>query len=136
MKKKIFYACADILLPSPQPEQGLVINKKAEMENGVIKDRIAEEFRTAENQYLLLDILKGKPGFDGIIFFTVYQFLYGKHFNLKLFNDIQNQNYEIHFARENFSFYKNSKNNQILDFIISHDLVFRRKEEEIRNLIY
>ena len=135
MKKKIFCSCVDIFLPSPQPEQGLVIKNKADNENGEIKERITEEFRTAKKQYLLLDILKEKSEFDGIIFFSVQQFLYGEHFNLKLLDAILKLGYEIHFARENLSFYKKIKNNEILDLIISHDLVYRRADEDLIKLI-
>ena len=135
MKKK-FCSCVDILLPSPQPEQGLVIKNKAEIENGIIKERVTEEVRTAKNQLSILDILKKKTGFDGIIFFSVQQFLYGEHFNLKLLNTILKLGFEVHFARENLSFYKHDKNNdKILDYIVSHDLVYRRVEDDLIKLV-
>ena len=36
---------------------------------------------------------------DGVVFFTAQQFSYGSRFNLILFNQLLDNNNEIHFAR-------------------------------------
>ena len=135
MKKKLFYSCVDCLIPSPLSEQHMVIKKKAEAENGIISAYASEEVRFASNQPWIFIKLKETKGLDGVIFFSVDQFLYGDHFNLKLFKNIIDYGYEIHFARENFSFYKNIDKNEILNFLISHDLIFRREQKELFNLV-
>ena len=135
MKKKSFYSCVDCLIPSPLSEQHMVIKKKAEAENGIISAYASEEVRFASNQPWIFIKLKETQGLDGVIFFSVDQFLYGEHFNLKLFKNIIDHGYEIHFARENFSFYKNIDKNEILNFLISHDLIFRREQKELFNLV-
>ena len=78
------------------------------MENGAITAYASEEFRVANAQPWIKQKLLETKNLDGVIFFTAYQFLYGKTFNFKLFKYILNDlSLEIHFARENLSFRKN-----------------------------
>ena len=133
MKK--FYSCVDNLIPSPLSEQHLIIKNKAKQAGGSITAYASEEVRTAASQPWIYNKLKETPGLDGVIFFTAIQFIYGDCFNLKLFNKILRDNYEIHFARENLSFYKNKINKKELDFLFSYSLIKHRKDEELTHLI-
>ena len=133
MKK--FYSCIDSLIPSPLSEQHLIIKKKAEKEGGSITAYASEEFRTVKNQPWIYIKLKETPNLDGVVFFTALQFSYGGKFNIKLFNRLINDNYEVHFAREDLSFSKKNLNQASLNFLISNSLVFQRDDEELLKLI-
>jgi hypothetical protein len=132
---KNFYSCVDTLIPSPLSEQHLIIKKKAEKEGGLITAYASEEFRTVKSQPWIFIKLKETPGLDGVVFFTALQFSYGSQFNLKLFDKIIDNNYEIHFARENFSFSKKKINYKSLDFLLTNSLIFQRTEKELFKLI-
>ena len=125
----------DTLIPSPLSEQHLIIKKKAEKEGGLITAYASEEFRTVKSQPWIFIKLKETPGLDGVVFFTALQFSYGSQFNLKLFYKIIDNNYEIHFARENFSFSKKKMNYKSLDFLLTNSLIFQRTEKELLKLI-
>ena len=120
---KTFYSCVDALIPSPLSEQHLIIKKKAEKEGGSITAYASEEFRTVKNQPWIFKKLSETPGLNGVVFFTALQFSYGNKFNIKLFEKLINNNYEIHFAREDLSFsIKNmgsSATNSLSDFPVS-----------------
>ena len=109
--------------------------KKAEKEGGLITAYASEEFRTVKSQPWIFIKLKETPGLDGVVFFTALQFSYGSQFNLKLFDKIIDNNYEIHFARENFSFSKKKMNYKSLDFLLTNSLIFQRTEKELFKLI-
>ena len=79
--------------------------------------------------------LKETPGLDGVVFFTALQFSYGGKFNIKLFNKLINNNYEVHFARENLSFSKNLLNEDSLNYLLSNSLVFQRDDKDLFELI-
>ena len=132
---KNFYSCVDTLIPSPLSEQHLIIKKKAEKEGGLITAYASKEFRTVKSQPWIFIKLKETPGLDGVVFFTALQFSYGSQFNLKLFYKIIDNNYEIHFARENFSFSKKKMNYKSLDFLLTNSLIFQRTEKELLKLI-
>lgn len=131
---KSFYSCVDALVPSPFSEQHLIIRNKAEKENGAITFYGAEEYRSVKSQPFILMKMKETPGLDGVVFFTAQQFAYGSEFNLKLFNELIDNNYEIHFAREDFSFKKNDLNIKNLDFLVSNSLIFHRNENDLIKL--
>ena len=133
MKK--FYSCVDALIPSPLSEQHLIIKKKAEKEGGSITAYASEEFRTVKSQPWIYIKLKETPGLDGVVFFTALQFSYGGKFNIKLFNKLINDNYEVHFARENLSFSKNIPNEDSLNYLLSNSLVFQRDDKDLFELI-
>ena len=133
MKK--FYSCVDALIPSPLSEQHLIIKKKAEKEGGSITAYASEEFRTVKSQPWIYIKLKETPGLDGVVFFTALQFSYGGKFNIKLFNKLINDNYEVHFARENLSFSKNIPNEDSLNYLLSKSLVFQRDDKDLFELI-
>ena len=133
MKK--FYSCIDSLIPSPLSEKNLIIKKKAEKEGGSITAYASEEFRTVKNQPWIYIKLKETPNLDGVVFFTALQFSYGGKFNIKLFNRLINDNYEVHFAREDLSFSKKNLNQASLNFLLSNSLVFQRDDEELLKLI-
>jgi hypothetical protein len=101
---KQFYSCIDALLPAPQPEQHELSKRKADKEGGHIVFYGAEEYRAVAYQPFILPKLVRTPGIDGVIFFSIDQFCYGKKFNLKLMKDIISLGLSIHFAREDLSF--------------------------------
>ncbi len=133
MKK--FYSCVDALIPSPLSEQHLIIKQKAEKEGGSITAYASEEYRTVKSQPWIFIKLNETPGLNGVVFFTALQFSYGSKFNLKLFNNIINHDYEIHFAREDISFSKKNIDYKNLDFLLCNSLTLHRKEEELLELI-
>ncbi len=133
MKK--FYSCVDSLIPSPLSEQHLIIKKKAEKEGGSITAYASEEFRTVKSQPWIYIKLKETPDLNGVVFFTALQFSYGDKFNIKLFNKIIYDNYEVHFARENLSFSKKNLNQNNLNFLLSDSLIFQRDEKELIKII-
>ena len=95
----------------------------------------SEEFRTVKSQPWIFIKLSETPGLHGVVFFTALQFSYGSKFNLKLFNKIINNDYEIHFAREDISFSKENRNFEGLDFLLFNSLTLHRKEKELFELI-
>lgn len=70
-----------------------------------------------------------------MIFFTALQFSYNEKFNIKLFNKLIDNNYEVHFAREDLSFAKDKINNDSLDFLITNSMIFKRDEKELLDFI-
>ena len=132
---KNFYSCVDALIPSPLAEQHLIIKRKAEKEGGLITFYASEEFRAVKSQPWIFIKLNETPGLDGVIFFTALQFSYGSKFNIKLFNKLINNNYEVHFAREDLSFSKNKINDKNFNFLLSNSLIFQRNEKELLELI-
>ncbi|MDC1169953.1 hypothetical protein OAT35_01115 [Candidatus Pelagibacter sp.] len=132
---KTFYSCVDALIPSPLSEQHLIINNKAEKEGGSITAYASEEYRAVKNQPWIFTKLSETKGLNGVIFFTALQFSYGNRFNIKLFEKLINNNYEIHFAREDLSFSKQKPNIKSLNFLISNSLVYQRNLKELINLI-
>ena len=132
---KNFYSCVDALIPSPLSEQHLIIKNKAEKEKGSITAYASEEFRTVKSQPWILIKMNETPGLDGVVFFTAQQFSYGNKFNLKLFNQLIDKNYEVHFAREDLSFTKKNLNSNNLNFLISNSLIFHRDEKDLIKLI-
>ncbi len=88
-----------------------------------------------KNQPWIYIKLKETPNLDGVVFFTALQFSYGGKFNIKLFNRLINDNYEVHFAREDLSFSKKNLNQASLNFLLSNSLVFQRDDEELLKLI-
>ena len=133
MKK--FYSCVDILIPSPLSEQHLIIKKKSEKEGGLITAYASEEYRTVKSQSWISFKLKETPGLDGVIFFTALQFSYNEKFNIKLLNKLIDNNYEVHFAREDLSFAKDKINNDSLDFLLTNSMIFKRDEKELLDFI-
>lgn len=133
MKK--FYSCVDNYIPSPLSEQHTVIFEKAKRENGKITAYASEELRTAASQPWIYHKLKQTPGLDGVVFFTAIQFLYKDEFNYSLFEKILNDNYEIHFARENMSFKKNKININDLNFLLLYSLIHHRDDNLLLDLV-
>lgn len=97
---KNFYSCLDPLVTAPQSEQHLIINKMASKENGKVVFYGSEDFFLAQSQPFILFKLKRTPNLDGVIFFTINQFCYGKSFNLNLLCQILNLKLSVNFARE------------------------------------
>ena len=97
---KSFYSCLDPFVTAPQSEQHMLINQQAAKENGKIVFYGSEDFFVAQTQPFILFKLKRTPNLDGVIFFTINQFCYGKTFNLNLLCNILDLGISVHFARE------------------------------------
>ena len=130
---KQFYSCVDALIPSPLAEQHMIIKNKAIKEGGSITFYASEEYRAVKTQPWIFIKLKETPGLDGVIFFTALQFSYGS-FNLKLFNKLIDNNYEVH-LQENPSFSKKKINHESLIFLLSNSLIFQRDEKELIKIL-
>ncbi|BEI38364.1 hypothetical protein PHIN8_03080 [Polynucleobacter sp. HIN8] len=101
---KLFYSCIDSLIPSPQPEQHLVIEKMAKLCNGKITYSTSEDCSLRNSQAWIEERVKRIPGIDGLIFFTVEQFYCAGKFNIRLLKILLSKNLEVHFAREKLSY--------------------------------
>jgi hypothetical protein len=132
---KNFYSCVDTLIPSPLSEQHLIIKNKAQKESGAITAYASEEYRAIASQPWIFQKLSETKDLDGVVFFTANQFNHGNNFNLKLFNKILNNNYEIHFAREDLSFSKKNINTKIIDYLFSYSLVIHKNENELFDML-
>lgn len=131
---KQYYSCIDSTLPSPQPEQHLIIKNMAESVGGKVVFYGGEELRVVKQQPFILPKLLRTPDIDGVIFFTFNQFCYSGKINIKLLNAILENRYTVHFAREKFSF--NSKNDLInrFDVLSPYCNNLFRDKSEIRQL--
>ena len=125
---KYFYSCLDPLVTAPQSEQHFLINKKAAEENGKVVFYGSEDFFVAQTQPFILFKLKRTPNLDGVIFFTVNQFCYGKTFNLNLLSQILESGVSVHFARESLTI-RDSKElkNKYIDLIAYFQSTFKNE---------
>ena len=102
---KSFYCCIDSLLPATQPEQHIICENIANLNNGKIIFYGAEDVLVTRHQPFIYDKLKRTPKIDGVVFFTIDQFCYANSFNINLMKKIIELNISIHFARENISYF-------------------------------
>lgn len=126
---KQFYSCIDSRLPAPQPEQHEVSKKKASKEGGQIVFYGAEEPRVGKYQPFILNKLQKTYGIDGVVFFTIDQFCYGKTFNLKLLCAILKSKISVHFAREDISFESVEEVTDKFIIIVAYFHAFRRSRD-------
>ena len=132
---KQYYSCIDSSLPSPQPEQHLIMRLMAETLKGKIVFYGAEEIRVIKQQPFILPKLMRTTDLDGVIFFTFNQFCYSGKINIKLLLQILEIGLTIHFAREKFSFNEKLdvyKKFQVLSPYCNN--LFRNKAESIVSL--
>ena len=104
-----YYSCLDSLLTTPQAEQHYWIKQMAEKKNGQVVFYGAEEYFVSNFQPFILNKLKRTPNLNGVIFFTIDQFCYGKKLNISLMIEIIKTGLSIHFAREKISILNNNQ---------------------------
>ncbi len=101
---KSFYCCIDSLLPATQPEQHLICEKIANLNNGKITFYGAEDVLAKKYQPFIYEKIKRTSNIDGVIFFTIDQFCYGNSLNSSLIKKLLKMKLSVHFARENLSY--------------------------------
>ena len=121
-----FYCCIDSLLPATQPEQHIICERIADLNNGKIIFYGAEDVLAIKHQPFIYEKLKRTPNVDGVIFFTINQFCYGNTLNIHLIKKIIGLNMSIHFARENISYYNENEFKKDLPEIYSYYYSFNR----------
>ena len=121
-----FYCCIDSLLPATQPEQHIICERIADLNNGKIIFYGAEDVLTTKHQPFIYEKLKRTPNVDGVIFFTINQFCYEKTLNIHLIKKIIGLNMSIHFARENISYFNQNELKKDLPEIYSYYYSFNR----------
>jgi hypothetical protein len=127
---KSFYCCIDSLLPATQPEQHIICEKIAKLNNGKIVFYGAEDILVRNQQPFIFEKLKRTPKINGVIFFTLEQFYFENNFNIKLIKNIINKKLSIHFARENISYFNSKKLKKDLPEIYSYLYSTMRSRKE------
>jgi len=103
---KSFFSCVDTgyVKYAPQPLQHLANADKAKKCGGKITFYTGEDFETLESQNVIkTKIEEENLNINGIIFFTLKQFFYGRKLNFIFLRSILEKGYEVHFSRENIS---------------------------------
>jgi hypothetical protein len=121
-----FYCCIDSLLPATQPEQHIICENIANLNNAKIIFYGAEDVLVTRDQPFIYDKLKRTPKIDGVIFFTIDQFCYENTLNIHLIKKIIDLNMSIHFARENISYFDQNELKKDLPEIYSYYYSFNR----------
>lgn len=136
---KSFYCCIDSLLPATQPEQHIICEKIASLNNGKIIFYGAEDVLVTKYQPFIYEKLRRTPKIDGVIFFTIDQFCYENTFNINLIRKIIELKISIHFARENISYFnlKEVKNDlpQIYSYFYSFNRARRKYASSIKKIL-
>ena len=132
---KSFYCCIDSLLPATQPEQHIICENIANLNNGKIIFYGTEDVLVTKHQPFIYDKLMRTPEIDGAIFFTINQFCYENTLNIDLMNKIIDLRISIHFARENISYFNQKELKKDLPEIYSYYYSFNRvRKEYARNI--
>ena len=130
-----FYCCIDSLLPATQPEQHIICENIAKLNNGKIIFYGSEDVLVTKHQPFIYDKLMRTPEIDGAIFFTINQFCYENTLNIDLMNKIIDLKISIHFARENISYFNRKELKKDLPEIYSYYYSFSRvRKEYARNI--
>lgn len=127
---KSFYSCTDNGLIVPQPIQHVIIRNAAQKAGGAVTFYGAEDPLVLEFQPFIRVKLKRTPGLDGVVFFTLQQFMYGESFDYKLLREILASGLEVHFAREGISLLNEKDLDDAFAFIASIDFTKRRDAGE------
>ena len=125
MKKYYSYLDTGMVQHVPQPLQHQTIHALAARLDGVIQFYYMEEFRTLKSQKLLRSKIPMMQSADGIIFFSIQQFCYGKSINVKLMSQILDLGLELHFVKENISLLDKENFSKVLDFLLVVDHTIR-----------
>lgn len=102
---KSFYSCTDSGCTAlvSQRMQHVLNAEMADRLGGTISFYVGEDNEFLARQYNLKARLAHAPKVDGIVFFRLQQFNYGKRFDTGFLREILAKGYETHFARENLS---------------------------------
>ena len=132
---KSFYCCIDSLRPATQPEQHIICENIANLNNGKIIFYGAEDVLATKYQPFIYDKLRRTPKIDGVIFFTIDQFCYENIFNIDLIEKIIDLKISIHFAREGISYFNLKEVKSDLPEIYSYFHSFNRiRKKYARNI--
>ena len=105
---KNYHAWLDISLGKviTQPMQRILLNDFVKKLEGKIIFELGEDVEFKSFHLQLQNMIDKKINVDGFIFLGLEQFLYNKKLNLSLIRQILEKNYELHFVKQQLSFYK------------------------------
>ena len=124
MKK--YHSWLDISLGSiiSQPMQRILCNDLANKLNGKIIFELGEDVEFKSYNLQLRNMLKNKLDVNGFIFLRLEQFIDNNNsLNIKLISKMFENNYELHFIRQNLSLLnKNDLKKNLQDLIIYDEI--------------
>lgn len=126
---KSYYSCIDngFVRFAPQPLQHLAIADKAKKLDGRIVFYTAEDPQSLETHGVIRSKLKEQEkDIDGVIFFTIRQFFYGREFKYKILKTIHGQMKEVHFVRENISIFNQNDLDELFPLLYANQFVLER----------
>ena len=105
---KNYHAWLDISLGKviTQPMQRILLNDFVKKLEGKIIFELGEDVEFKSFHLQLQNMIDKKINVVGFIFLGLEQFLYNKKLNLSLIRQILKKNYELHFVKQQLSFYK------------------------------
>ena len=106
---KQYYSCIDSSIPSPQREQHLIIDLYVNHLGGTITYSTSEDAVLRDEQKWIFERVSRISGINGVVFFTVDQFFSSKTFNQELIRKFLISGLEVHFAREQLSFFSEAE---------------------------
>ena len=123
MKK--YHSWLDISLGSiiSQPMQRTLCNDFAKKLEGRIIFELGEDVEFKNYNLQLRNMLKNKLNVNGFIFLRLEQFINKDKLNIELISKMINNNYELHFIRQNLSlFNKNDLKKNLKNLIMFNDI--------------
>ena len=105
---KNYHAWLDISLGKiiTQPMQRTLLNDFVKKIGGKILFELGEDVEFKSFHLQLQNMIDKKIHVDGFIFLGLEQFLYNNKLNINLIEQILKKNYELHFVKQQLSFYK------------------------------
>jgi hypothetical protein len=124
MKK--YHSWLDISLGSiiSQPMQRILCNDLANKLKGKIIFELGEDVEFKNYNLQLRNMLKNQLDVDGFIFLRLEQFISTNKLNIELISKMLNNNYELHFIRQNLSLLnKSDLKKNMKNLIIFNDII-------------
>tara|TARA_B100000795_G_C22567749_1_gene348833 strand:+ start:332 stop:706 length:375 start_codon:yes stop_codon:yes gene_type:complete len=124
MKK--YHSWLDISLGSiiSQPMQRILCNDLANKLKGKIIFELGEDVEFKNYNLQLRNMLKNQLDVDGFIFLRLEQFISTSKLNIELISKMLNNNYELHFIRQNLSLLnKSDLKKNMKNLIIFNDII-------------
>ena len=124
MKK--YHSWLDISLGSiiSQPMQRILCNDLANKLKGKIIFELGEDVEFKNYNLQLRNMLKNQLDVDGFIFLRLEQFISTSKLNIELISKMLNNNYELHFIRQNLSLLnKSDLKKNMKNLIIFKDII-------------
>lgn len=123
---KSYHSWLDISIGSiiSQPMQRVLCNDLANKLNGKIIFELGEDVEFKSYNLQLRNMLKNKLNVNGFIFLRLEQFIdNNNNLNIKLISKMIENNYELHFIRQNLSLLnKNDLEKNLRDLIIYDEI--------------